>query len=297
MKKNLKLTQIRIDGGTQARAGLDQATVAEYSEHMKEGAKFPAPVVYFDGSNYWMADGFHRYFANKTNGVLEIECDIKEGTQRDAKFYSLGANGGRGLKLKSEDIKNILHIIFADEEWGDMSSTAIAKHIGVSVMTVTRARHAWNDARADEEAPEAEDEGEDEEEVTYTNKHGQKAKMKVGKVGKKAKELAPKVETPHKMTPEEELSQKLMELEDQLKETIDENEKLKDAVAVGQFDGEEIEKIDLQDTLNDLREQIRIKDIEIQSLRESRDTYQNRAAELMKQVKALQAKLKKAGIE
>ena len=68
-------------------------------------------------------------------------------------------------------------------------------------------------------------------------------------------------------------------------------------MALGQYDATDIEKEDIEQTVKDLREQIRIKDIEIASLRESRDTYQNRAAELMKQVKALQAKLKKAGIE
>jgi hypothetical protein len=88
-----------------------------------------------------------------------------------------------------------------------------------------------------------------------------------------------------------------LELTNQFNETIAENERLIDAIAVGQYDASDIEKIDVEETLKDLREQIRIKDIDIQSLRESRDTYQNRSAELMKQVKALQNKLKKAGIE
>ena len=68
---------------------------------------------------------------------------------------------------------------------------------------------------------------------------------------------------------------------------------MKDSIAIGQFDGSEIEKVDIEDTIKDLREQIRVKDIEIQALKESRDMFQNENAELKKTVKSLQAKLKK----
>jgi hypothetical protein len=42
-----------------------------------------------------------------------------------------------------------------------------------------------------------------------------------------------------------------------------------------------------------LREQLRVKDVEIRALKESRDMYQNENAELKRTVKSLQAKLKK----
>lgn len=56
------LRSIRIDGGTQSRAELNNTTVDEYTEAMLEGDTFPPIVVFFDGSSYWLADGFHRYF-------------------------------------------------------------------------------------------------------------------------------------------------------------------------------------------------------------------------------------------
>ena len=49
----------------------------------------------------------------------------------------------------------------------------------------------------------------------------------------------------------------------------------------------------MQDTITELREQIRIMEIDNHALRDSRDMFQNRNAELMKSVKVLQAKLKK----
>jgi hypothetical protein len=289
MKKVLKLTQVKIDGNTQARAGMDQTTVSEYSELLKDGTKFPAPTVFFDGETYWMADGFHRYFSNKANGVLELEFDIREGTQRDAKFYAMGANGGRGLKWRPEDIKQICYVMFEDEEWGGMSNNAIAKHVGVSAMTIGRHRHTWEESRQESEIEF------EEESVTYV-KDGETKTMKTGKIGK-FRERMFQEPTPRELTETELIRDKLSELEDQFKETINENERLKDAIALGQYDASDIEKEDIQQIVADLREQIRVKDIEITSLRESRDIFQNRCAELMKQVKALQAKLKKAGVE
>jgi len=51
---------IRLDGDTQPRAKIDQAVCDDYGERMKAGEKFPAIDVFFDGEDYWLADGFHR---------------------------------------------------------------------------------------------------------------------------------------------------------------------------------------------------------------------------------------------
>jgi len=54
------LSQIRIDGGTQPRTELNEDVIAEYAELLADGVEFPVITVYFDGANYWLADGFHR---------------------------------------------------------------------------------------------------------------------------------------------------------------------------------------------------------------------------------------------
>src|SRR5690606_35298949 len=89
--ENLKLEQIRIDGGTQPRTELNEATVADYAEAITEGAKFPPVTVFHDGADYWLADGFHRLFAHKKIGALDIEAEIRQGTKRDAVLHSVGA--------------------------------------------------------------------------------------------------------------------------------------------------------------------------------------------------------------
>jgi FtsZ-binding cell division protein ZapB len=53
------------------------------------------------------------------------------------------------------------------------------------------------------------------------------------------------------------------------------------------------EKLAATETIEELREQIRILEIENQSLKISRDTFQRENAELKKTVQSLQRKLKK----
>jgi DNA-binding transcriptional regulator YhcF (GntR family) len=286
---NLQLSVIRLDGGTQAREELDQQVVARYAEHMQEGDKFPPIVVFHDGSNHWLADGFHRYFATKTIGGLEIECEVRPGTVRDAELYSYGANGNkRGLGWSSADIRKILTKMLMDEEWKKWSDTQIAKHVGVSKMTVGRVRHSL----------EEQGKIEPKKSRTYVNKHGNKSEMKTEKISKTKKESKPKEEAKKEVKKEDPaFDDKITELTDTITQLHEENTLLKDKVAIGQWDASEIEKIDAEELIADLRNQIKILEMENKSLRESRDTYQNRNSELMRTVKALTNKLKKAGIE
>jgi uncharacterized ParB-like nuclease family protein len=80
----MELNVIRIDGGTQPRAQLDDATVVEYTEALGNGNEFPPVVVFYDGETYWLADGFHRVESHRRAGHTDITASIRQGTQRDA---------------------------------------------------------------------------------------------------------------------------------------------------------------------------------------------------------------------
>ncbi len=269
----LKLSEIRIDGGTQARDKLDQDLVKKYADAMKEGDLFPRIVVFFDGSDYWLADGFHRYLALKSNGTLETDATVANGTQRDAKLHSFAANARHGMPMTKAEQRTIIETMLQDEEWGQWSLREIASHVGVSHMTVARVKEAL-EKKDEPPAPKPQKE------------------QKVAESTKKepaAKPVAPSTVT--SVTDESAL--------DEMAETInalsEENTMLKDKIAVGQWDATEIEKIDVQDLITELRERIRVLEIENAALRDSRDMFQNRNAELISQVKSLQAKLKKLG--
>ena len=55
----LNLNVIRIDGGTQSRDVIEQSQIDTYAEAMSRGDKFPAVTVFFNGLDYYLADGFN----------------------------------------------------------------------------------------------------------------------------------------------------------------------------------------------------------------------------------------------
>jgi len=275
--KKIDISAIRTDGGTQARLKLDYDVVKEYAECMKDGDKFPPVTVFYDGSEYWLANGFHRYFATKSNGELEIECEVKQGTLDDAVLYAFSADGRQGLSRSYEDKRSIIIRMLQHPVWGKWSNAEIAKHVGVSKMTVGRVKASLE---KDNPAPTKK---------TYKDKHGNESTIETKNIGK-TKEKKVKKEEPATESDD----QIVRELTDALTAVSQENTLLKDKIAIGQWDASEIEKIDAEELIAELREQIRILEIDNKALRESRDTFQNRNSELMRTVKSLQNQLKNA---
>jgi hypothetical protein len=60
--KAIPIELIRLDGGTQIRAcSTFQTKVEDYAIAMTQDADFPPLTVFWDGADYWLADGFHRH--------------------------------------------------------------------------------------------------------------------------------------------------------------------------------------------------------------------------------------------
>ncbi len=137
----VNLASIRLDGGTQVRLATDKGVVAEYVEAKKAGAKFPPPIVFFDGANYWPGDGHHRIECEiecaRETGLNRMLCDVREGTRRDAILFAVGANQSHGLRRTRADKRNAVEILLRDPEWR-MSLRWIANATGVSPDTVSR---------------------------------------------------------------------------------------------------------------------------------------------------------------
>ena len=134
--------QIKIDGGTQMRAALDQATVIEYQELLDANPgqwPFPPIVVFYDGETHWLGDGFHRVAAASTRRTV-IPADLRDGTRRDAILYAAGANANHGLRRTGADKRRAVEVLLRDEEWGQWSNTEIARRCQVSEGTVRTLR-------------------------------------------------------------------------------------------------------------------------------------------------------------
>jgi len=71
----LPVSAIRLDGGTQPRARLNEKVIAEYAGDMRGGAEFPPVDVFYDGEVYWLADGYHRVSAAIEAGLPEVAGD------------------------------------------------------------------------------------------------------------------------------------------------------------------------------------------------------------------------------
>ena len=263
-RKLLGIDVIRIDGGTQCRAEINQTKVSEYADLIESGVVFPAVRVFFDGVSYWLADGFHRYHAHKQIAKGSISADVEKGTARAALLFAISANAEHGLPRTNADKRKAVQMMLDDFEWQDWSNAEIARHCKVSVTLVASMR---GDA-----APEE-----------------RKYKTSTGKVmTKKAASVKPKEE------PEPEIEDDgVDEKQAAIDELIAENEKLIERVALAAMDGTEAEKNLAKETIESLREELRITKIELVAVKQSRDTFQSENAQMKSQIKMLQKKIDK----
>jgi hypothetical protein len=132
----IKLEEIRVDCGTQLREKMDESAINDYSEAVKNGDVFPPVTVFFHEEIYYLADGFHRYYAYKNAGKVDIECTVEKGELDDAKLFAAGSNGRHGVRRTSQDKRNAVLIMLANGKWGNASNRQIAKHCNVSYELV-----------------------------------------------------------------------------------------------------------------------------------------------------------------
>ena len=281
--KKLNVSDIRIDGGTQIRKQLNQDKVDEYAAQMLDGEVFPPITVFFDGSSYWLASGFHRYFATQKIGNETIDADVKQGTIEEATLFALGDNK-HGLNMTAEDYRRSVEIMLGHPVWSNWSNAQIARHIGVSAMTVGRVKKEKEPVKQPVKTP-----------TTYVDKHGKQSKMDTTNIGKKSKPKDKPADNPQPTgVPDDydEDEEKIRELCHTIEQLAEENTILRDKIAIGQWNASEIEKIDIEETVANLREQLRVLEIDNKALRESRDMYQNRHAEAVKIINSMKRKAK-----
>lgn len=167
----LARASIRRDGGTQPRAALNDQAIAEYAEALDRGEPFPAATVFYDGSDYWLADGFHRDGAHARLGWEEMACDVRAGTRRDAVLFACGANEAHGLRRSNEDKRRAVLILLGDAEWMKWSDSEIARRARVSHTFVAKLRPVTCNVSS---------------ERTFRTKHGVVATMDTAAIGQSA---------------------------------------------------------------------------------------------------------------
>ena len=180
---NLTLKEIRTDGGTQPRSWINPDIVTEYADDMTEGAQFPPVTVFYDGSDYWLADGFHRVAAAKKIDMITIAADVKQGSQRDAVLFSVGVNATHGFRRRNSDKRRAVEVLLRDSEWAGWSDSEIGRKCVVHHSTVARIRAELSLAKSASER-------------TYITKHGTQAKMHTANIGKRKQQQQSAQEEP-----------------------------------------------------------------------------------------------------
>ncbi|NZA01197.1 ParB N-terminal domain-containing protein [Ottowia beijingensis] len=138
--KTISIEAIRIDRETQSRAEIHNDTVAEYADALESGTTLPPIIVFFDGVDYWLGDGFHRVHAFRQAGRASINADVREGTQSDAQLFSYGVNTDHGLRRTNADKRKAVTGALQHPVSCKWSDNQIAKHCGVSDKTVSAVR-------------------------------------------------------------------------------------------------------------------------------------------------------------
>ena len=261
----LKLQEIRLDGNTQPRSRVYDETVTSYTESLLDGAKFPPVDVFFDGKHYWLADGFHRYHAHRRNKVPTIEATIHKGTKRDAFIFSRGANAEHGMPRTNEEKRAVVISLLEDPEYEEETDRTIAKICKVSSMTVgcIRKQRELNKKESLPAPPPPKP---------------------------SIKPVPPPVLGEQALTEDD----KIQELATEMQAIAEENAKLKDKLAIQSMDDSDEAKAEVEQTIEELRDQVKQLERELASVTKSRNEFQNKAAEAIKQVQYWKRRAEKA---
>jgi len=141
-EQRLSLDKIKRARDVQPRVAMDKTVVAEYGDRLEAKDKLPPVVVFFDGEDYWLAEGFHRVAAHEKAGRKQIDCVLCEGTKEDAQWHALQSNKTHGLRRTNEDKAKAVMMAPEHPKGKDLSDRQIADLVGVSPTLVGKHRKA-----------------------------------------------------------------------------------------------------------------------------------------------------------
>lgn len=282
--KTINIKTIRTDGGTQSRVEINNEIVTEYAQAIQAGAEFPPVVVFNDGVDNWLADGFHRFHAHNQAGKASIAVDMRQGTLRDAKLFSFGANGRHGQRPNNTDKRKSVSEMLADSEWAKWSQEKIAKTCEVSIGLVSKMVHELASLHGEEIKPSTRT-------VERNGKTYEQNTANIGKLPAKSwdgVDRTPAAAPALSVVPQSDEYTPLDEAQDQIQE-------LRSMLAVANM-GEVTpeDKDQAQSLIAELQEENRALRGILKAVTIARDTLMNELVMVKRQCVSLQAKIKKA---
>jgi hypothetical protein len=136
----LNLSEIRKDERMQGRVSLNFDIIHEYAALIEVGVEFPPVRAWFDGTVYWLADGFHRIAAFEKIGATKIRVEVLQGSASEAQWDSYGCNAKHGLRRNRSDLEVVIRRALDHPMGRQLSNSHIARHLGVPEATFRRWR-------------------------------------------------------------------------------------------------------------------------------------------------------------
>ena len=169
----IPIDKLNVSSGTQMRASMDEAAIAEYAAALEHDDLPPCSVV-TDGQTWWLVDGYHRMAAHIRVGRKQLLCRVAKGSLRAAILAAAGANATHGLRRSAADKRKAVAVLLGDAEWSQWSDREIARRCGVANSFVSSQRAALTVPENSESAARK-----------YTTKHGTEATMDTSAIGSK----------------------------------------------------------------------------------------------------------------
>lgn len=272
MIKVLNLGALVLDPKLQSRTETNEQTIDDYADAIEMGDEFPPLLVYFDGTHYWLVDGYHRYHAHKKAGKAGVTCDVVNGTFTEAVLRAASVNTKHGMRRTHADKRKAVMTLLDDFQWSDWSNSEIARHCGVSPTFVANLRDSGGPA-----------------EVKYKTATGKVMEKK--KAPGKAKE--PELKEPAKQEQPEPKTEEYDPRDELIEHLQKENDELTMNLALAHMGGTEEQRNEAREVMNALRETVRVLEIELAAVKQSRDTFQSENSALKQQCSMYQRQLKK----
>jgi len=273
----ISIDEVKETYEAQARAAICEKTVAEYADAMSKGTIFPPITVFADSIEFVIADGHHRYLAVKKIGAKKISAIIEPGSVRDAILFSVGANAQHGLRRTLSDRRKSVTILLQDEEWTTWSNAKIAEKCCCSVELVARIRQEIGAEKTS----------------TTCTRNGKQILMRTPRHVRSQEDVYPSETGGIEESPPDPKDIELEIAKAACSEAAIEIEDLKDRLTKIQLIGDEADREAAALEVDEIRRQIKLLEVEVRALANSRDQFQNENVQLMKQVNFLERQRKK----
>lgn len=251
------------------------------------------PITLFEGM---VIDGWHRYTAAMELGM---SCPTVELGNVDPRDFVLAQNKARRHVTQAQ-LGLAVTAVYAWRPAGNpalsqsgsacpvgKTNAELAQIAGVSERTIKQAKAIQTKAAPEvvEAVKRGEIGGEKAAAIAKLPKEEQAAAI-ANPVSKPAKAPAPQAH---------DNDHKLDDAANTIRELSDENEQLRDRLAVNQMDASEEAKSEAAETIAEMRSRIKALEAELDAVKSSRDGYQRENAELKKQIVMNQKQIKKLG--